>query len=271
MLAKRLLVAGVLLPTGILFLSLGGWAYNLLVTACLGVAAWEFWRMFTRGGYQPDLRLLVGGVIVIALARSTWGFARQDEILAALVVISLGVYIIRYELGSPSAATDFGVTAGGLLYLGWLGSYLISIRQLPNGFEWAILALLAVSAADVGAFFVGSGLGKHPMTARISPHKTWEGYVGGVLAGVLSGLLLAWLISLRIPAIQPVHGLLVGLVVSVLSPLGDFAESLFKRQFDLKDSSHIFPGHGGMMDRLDTLIYASVFSFYLIQVFYRNY
>ncbi len=136
---------------------------------------------------------------------------------------------------SNSSAVDFNITLGGILYLGWLGSYLISLRNLPDGLWWFLLVLPATWFGDGAAYFVGSHFGRHKMSPRVSPKKSWEGYVGGVIGGALFCMLLASLWHLRAPAITPVRGLIVGLVIAGLSPLGDLGESMLKRGFGVKD------------------------------------
>jgi phosphatidate cytidylyltransferase len=131
---------------------------------------------------------------------------------------------------------------------------------------WALTVFPAMACADGGAFFLGGAFGRHPMAARTSPKKTWEGYLGGVLSGTLFAWLFASLWHLAEPSFVPLHGMLVGLAVTSLAPLGDLAESMFKRELNVKDTSKIFPGHGGMMDRIDTLLYVAVIGYYLIRL-----
>lgn len=265
MLTERLLVALAIVPFGVGFALLGGWPYTIAVALVLGVAAWEFQNIFRQGGYQPAVSVLIPGVVLLVLVRGAWGFERLGLVWSLLAIFALGVHTLQFERGIEQAGTNFAITVAGLLYIGWLGSYLVSLRQLPNGLWWALTAIPAIGLADAGAYFIGGRFGRHLMAPRTSPGKTWEGYIGGILVGSLSGLLLAALWHLSEPAILPLHGLIIGLVVTLVSPLGDLGESLFKRQFNLKDASRILPGHGGVMDRIDTWIYAAVVSYYLIQ------
>lgn len=266
MLTKRLIVALIIIPIGVLFIALGGWAFNLLIAAVLGIAAWEFQNMFRQGGYEPAGVALIVGTVILTITRALWGFEHQELILSALILIILGIQTIRFERGSNQAGINFAVTLAGLLYIGWIGSYLISLRMVPNGLWWMLITMPAMSMADAGAFFIGGRLGKHQMAPRTSPKKTWEGYIGGVIVGTLGGWLFAALWHLRAPEILAWHGLLIGFLVTLLSPFGDLAESLFKRQFQIKDSGIIFPGHGGMMDRIDTWLYAGVIGYYIVQL-----
>jgi phosphatidate cytidylyltransferase len=114
--------------------------------------------------------------------------------------------------------------------------------------------------------FIGMGFGKHLMTPRLSPKKTWEGYFGGVLTGILGGIALAALWGRFTPEITLWKGALAGVLLSVLTPLGDLGESMIKRQVGVKDSSHILPGHGGVFDRIDSWLWAAVIGYYMINV-----
>lgn len=272
MLKERVIAAAVLLPIGLAFIYLGSWPFTLFVSLVLGGAAWEFARMFRKGGYQPSTQLLIAGVVALALAR---GFADHGmqmtlgpALLALLVMVSMAVHVIAYQRGQQQAAVDFVIDMGGILYLGWLGSYLISLRLLerPDGMFAILLALPAVWAADSGAYYFGSRFGKHKIAPRVSPGKSWEGYAGGIASGVLAGGLLALLYSQFDPSFTLARGALLGLALAAITPLGDLGESLIKRQFGVKDSSHLIPGHGGLMDRIDSWIWAAAISFYILQL-----
>ena len=152
-------------------------------------------------------------------------------------------HLFDYEKGRDRAATDFAVTTTGIVYLGWIGAYLINLRNLQDGLWWLLIVLPTIWLADMAAYFVGIRFGKHPLSPRLSPKKTWEGYWAGVVFGTLSsvGLVLLWH-SLGGPAVAWWQGAVLGLALSILTTLGDLGESMFKRQAGVKDSSNIFPG-----------------------------
>lgn len=268
MLANRLKVAIVIIPLGVGLIVAGGWIYTIGLAAILGVAAWEYWRMFTGGGYSPCVWILVPGTVLLTVARAVWGFDHSELILSGLAMTAMTVHTILCNKGSKSPASDFSITVSGLIYLGLLGGYLISLRNLPGGMWWMMLAIPAISLGDSGAFFVGRALGRHPLAPAVSPQKTVEGYFGGVLFSILGGGLLAYLWGLRFPAMEIQHGLILGGILGVLTPLGDLGESMLKRQFSIKDTSRIFPGHGGMMDRIDSWVWGAVISYYVIVWFF---
>ncbi len=264
MLAQRLIVTIILVPLGVFIVATGGWVMAVLVMAVLGYGAWEYWRIYTHGGYNPSAPLLIAGVVGLALSRQLFQFTGSDLLLSALILLAMGIQVFRFEKGSNTAAIDFNITLGGILYLGWLGSYLISLRNLPDGLWWFLLVLPAIWFADGSAYFVGSHFGRHKMSPRVSPKKSWEGYIGGLVGGALFCLLLASLWHLRAPEITPIKGLILGLAIAGFSPLGDLGESMLKRGFGVKDSSRLLPGHGGVMDRIDSWLWGTVIGYYLI-------
>lgn len=268
MLVSRLKVAIIIIPIGVVFILLGGPFYLGLVSIMLGISAWEYSDVFLKGGHRPSKWLLVAGVVLLAVARYFWEFIYSDAILAGLILAAMANHTLRCKNGCEHAATDFTVTVGGLMYLGWLGSYLVSLRFIEDGMWWLLLCIPAISLGDAGAYFVGRNFGKHKLAPHVSPLKTVEGYIGGVAATIIGGGLLALLWSTRTPAIGIEQGLILGAVLGVLSPLGDLAESMLKRQFAVKDSGKLLGGHGGMMDRMDTWIWGSVLSYYLIVLFW---
>jgi phosphatidate cytidylyltransferase len=269
-LRTRIIVGLLLLPIGVIATLIGGIPFYALVSVVLSLTAWEYVTMFRAGGYAPAGVLIVLGVLALAAGRVWDDFQSAPVLLSVLVLAALVYHIIAYERGVEKAGTDYGITLAGILYIGWIGAYLISIRKLPAGEWWLLLALPIIWGADVGAYFVGSRLGRHKLSARISPRKTWEGYLGGIVFGVLMGGLLGFLYEhLAAPGSQITltNGLVLGLVLASTSVFGDLGESLFKRQVGLKDSGSLLPGHGGVFDRIDSWLWGGVIGFYMIMTF----
>ena len=256
---QRVAVAIVLLPIGMAAIYYGGIAYILLITLLLGLAAWEYAQLFSAGGHQPSGVLVVLGTLAYSVQQSLNYYFDSpflDDIAwltSILAIISITYHLIQYERGRDQTATDFAITISGILYIGLLGSYLIRLRSLPEGVWWVLIALPAVWFADSGAYFYGRVYGKHKLSPRLSPRKSWEGYIAGIIVSILgtAGFAAMW----TLPAgpgteITALRGAILGVVISIIAPLGDLGQSMVKRQFDIKDSSNLIPGHGGAFDRI---------------------
>ncbi len=266
MLKERLAVTLLLLPLVVWVVADGGWLYLAAVGTVLVLAGIEYALLFRRHGLRPSLPLIVAGIAALSLDRFAWGFAHAPFLLTLLCLGAMVWHLVDFERGAARSGTDFGVTLGGVLYLGWIGAYLISLRRLPSGEWWFLLALPSVWLADSAAYFVGRRFGRHRLSPRLSPKKSWEGFLAGVVCGAAFGAGLGALWSVGAPAgagIGPAAGLIVGAVVSLLSPLGDLGESMIKREIGVKDSGNLLPGHGGALDRLDSWLWAGVLGYYL--------
>jgi len=267
MFLKRAAVTLVLLPVGLAVIAWGGWLYYGLIAIILGIAAYEYVKLFQAGGLQPAGIFVIGATLFLAIQRSFSGFDNAHLSLSLLILLAMAYHLFQYERGSERAGTDFAVTLSGILYIGWLGAYLISLRRLPDGLWWLLTVLPAVWLADTGAYLVGSRFGKHKMTPRLSPKKSWEGYLGGILFSVPVTALLATLWPVWAGpglAVTPIRAALMALVLSVLTILGDLGESMLKRQVGVKDSGNLLPGHGGVFDRIDSWLWAAVIGYYMI-------
>lgn len=247
---------------------MGGLFYLLLVGLILALAGWEFASLFHADGYHTYPALVSSGVVLLTVTRDFWGFDNSGALLSLVLFGSLVFYLRDYERGQNRSASDYSITIAGILYVGWLGAYLISLRALPDGRYWLYTALPAVWLADTGAYLVGKRFGRHRFTHRLSPKKSWEGYFGGIVFSVIGTALLCGLMPTlagdTLQGFTAVNGATLGLVVSVLAPLGDLGESMVKRQVGMKDSGNILPGHGGVFDRIDSWLWAVPLAYYLI-------
>jgi phosphatidate cytidylyltransferase len=266
-LSKRVLTALGLAVIGIPAIIVGGYFYFALIMLFLGVAAWEYGRLFGRMDCKVSEVLLIAGVVVVATARIYFPDLAAT-VLTLFILACMTWHLLEYERGRDRAASDFAATTVGILYLGWIGAYMITLRNLPDGLWWLLTVLPTIWLADMAAFFVGIRFGRHPLSPRLSPKKTWEGYWAGVVFGTLSciGLVILWH-SLGGPSVPWWHGLALGALLSILTTLGDLGESMIKRQAGMKDSSNIFPGHGGVLDRIDSWLWGAALGFLYITWF----
>ncbi len=270
MLKQRVRAAVIFVPLVLILIYFGGWAFNLFIIIILLMAAYEYAGLYKKMGFYPSLAALLFGVLVLALRR--WvSFGRYDSLPYLIVwLVTILIALIAYEKGSREAAVNFAITLAGILYIGWIGGFFITLRALPEGRGWMLTALPSVWLADSGAYFIGKWLGKRQMTPRLSPNKTWAGYIDAVLTGTVSGLLLVllWRAVGFLPAETPLwQGLVMGFALSALTPVGDLLISLLKRTAGVKDTSNLIPGHGGILDRIDTWIWAAMLGYFLVMVF----
>lgn len=271
---KRTLTALVMAAVGLPAIIYGGVFYFLLMGVFLVGGAWEYVRLYRAVQHEPDEFVTVGGVLVLVTARFFFAEA-AIPVFVALILLAMTAHLLAFERGRDQAAHDFGVTVGGIVYLGWIGAYLLDLRNIMSnemGVWWFMLVLPLVWAADTGGYSIGAAYGKHKMAPRLSPKKSWEGYFAGIFTSVLVGTFFAYAFSSMGPQplaglITPLQGGLLGLVIGALAPLGDLGESMFKRQSGTKDSSNIFPGHGGFLDRIDSWIWGAAIGYFLIQYF----
>lgn len=260
----RLLVADIFVPITAFFAIQGGIAFVVFVTVVLGVAAWEFWLIFHKGDYAPSLIVLLVFSTSAVIMRYLWGLQYFEIWLGGLLLVSMFMHILQQQRGNDRAASNLALTVFGALYLGFLGSYAISVRFLEQGLYWVMLVFPIISLADTGAYIFGRLLGKHKILTVVSPKKSWEGYIGGIIVGGLGGWGLAALWHIASAPLLPIHGLILGLAISIVAPFGDFGESMIKRQFNIKDSSNLLPGHGGFFDRIDSSLWSAILGYYLI-------
>ncbi len=182
-------------------------------------------------------------------------------LLTSAIMLSLIWLLLRQQ--KQEAFASWAWTMAGILYIGWLLSYFVALREMVDGRNWVFLALFATFGSDTAAFFIGRTWGKHRLAPNISPSKTWEGAIGGLLGAVIISLLF----TIPSPLSLNLHywqAILLGLTISVFSQLGDLIESLLKRNMGVKDSGRLLPGHGGFLDRLDSVVFAGIVVYYYV-------
>jgi phosphatidate cytidylyltransferase len=258
-LASRALVTAVLLPLVIGLVHLGGWWLFGLALAAGLIALHELYVM------AKDLRPLVLagylGFVVGLLGLQLGGLAW----MLGGTILTLFLVFILYGLSDirTSATTTFGVT---LLGVAWIGAGLglpLLVRDIPDHGFWAVIAILfSVFAADTVAFFVGRTVGRHKMAPAISPGKTWEGFAAGLLAAMAASFLILYRDRDEFLSIPEM--LLLGAAVAVAGVFGDLFESAVKRDLGFKDSGRLLGGHGGMLDRIDALLWAGPAAYFVI-------
>jgi phosphatidate cytidylyltransferase len=232
---------------------IGGVWFTLFVFGIMLVTTYELWRLCIAAGYKPSLAVAVVTAIV-AFAGIRWpSLPILVPAMSIALLATLGVQLARTE---QRRFGDWAVSFAGGLYIGWTCGFIAELRELENGAWWLVLTLVAVWLADSGAYVFGRMFGRHKLAPKISPGKTWEGYVGGAFTALVGGAILGSLSPLGW-----VSGLITGALIGVFSVMGDLIESLIKREARAKDSGNLIPGHGGVFDRIDSLLWAAVITF----------
>jgi phosphatidate cytidylyltransferase len=236
----------------------GGDLFFVLVALVLGLATFEFVQLMARDDFRPAMLFSWGFMgIGLFVARDPGGSWLRPA-MAGLLGGALVWQLFQPERAAPTA--DWALTVVGGLYIGWMGGHLVALRNVPDGIRWLLLPLIITWSADTGAYLIGSQRGKRKLAPRISPGKTIEGTIGGWLTGIVAGGLLAELLRLGI-----VHGLALGALIGIASPLADLSISMIKRQVGAKDSGRLIPGHGGVLDRIDSVLFTVVIGYYYVQ------
>ncbi|MBK0420060.1 phosphatidate cytidylyltransferase [Leucobacter sp. CSA1] len=233
--------------------------FVLLVAAIVSVALVELASAFRISGRRvPRVGVVLGGLVIVAGAyfRGAEGMLLGLFAASALLTLWRLVEGLVPSWGVPLGTLIRDVFSGlfSLVYVGFLASFAVLLVQAPRGEWWVFALVLVVVSVDVGAYAAGVTLGKHKMTPRISPNKTWEGFGGAALVAVLAGVAVS-LLALQQPWWV---GVLLGVVVLLTATGGDLTESLIKRNLGVKDMSSWIPGHGGFLDRLDSLLPSAV-------------
>jgi phosphatidate cytidylyltransferase len=226
----------------------------IILLLAVGVC-WEYFRLARLAGYTPVPAPAY--VTSVALVLAAFFQVEATWLLAMLLLFTTPLWMNPTQSPVRSTFANWGISIGGFVYAGGLLHHFILLRQMENGFGLGLIAILGTWVADSGAYLVGKNFGRRPFAAHISPKKTWEGAVGGVLSGLLAILALGRLFQLPIA-----HSAALGLVVPLVAIAGDLTESLIKRSANVKDASHMIPGHGGIMDRIDSLMFSVAATYY---------
>jgi phosphatidate cytidylyltransferase len=260
-LALRVGSAILLVPVLLLASWHGGLAFAAVCAVAAAVSAAELAGMFARLGGGDAFGIAVAGLIPLApwWVHAHGGGAYPEWMGVALAVAAM--LLLGASLFRDGALADVPVrvsaAALGWLYCGFLVAAVVAIR-MRFGFGWVVLAFAVTWLNDTFAYFAGRFLGKHPMLPRVSPKKTWEGFAGGMIGSVVA----AWVVLAVFPdgwlaGLTAAGCVVLGLVAAVVGPIGDLAESMLKRAAGVKDSGRLIPGHGGLLDRIDALLFVA--------------
>jgi phosphatidate cytidylyltransferase len=229
----------------------GGPLYSALITCTAVISAYEYDSLMRQGGYRPQR---LWGLVFVLLLLSDAAFPGNNIIHSGLplfVMLTLSVPLRQVDLNG--ALLNWALTLSGALYVGVLLSQFIVLRGLELGLPLSAMAAFVTWMTDSGAFIIGTRYGRRRLAPRISPKKSWEGAIGGGLLGTVVGVV--WGV-VTMPSLPIYHLVALSLLIVVGGMIGDLAESLIKRQVGAKDAGGIIPGHGGVLDRIDSMMFA---------------
>lgn len=260
---KSAVATGIATATvALLAFSGGRFTAALFIALLVGLGTAEFYAAVHKCGYRPATLLGICGSSGLVVAAYFRGDAAFPLVTMIVVVYSLLWYLIGVARARPTV--NVAMTLLGYAYVGMLGGFAGLILQYPNGVGVVIGFTLCIVAYDVAGLFVGSTYGHARLAPTISPNKTVEGLAGGMAASVAAGGILG-VVGGGMAPWDGGSGLLLGVVIAVVAPLGDLCESMIKRDFGMKDLGHLLPGHGGVMDRFDAIFFAAPAAYYLIR------
>lgn len=248
MLAQRVASAAVGVPVIFVLILAGGHWYAAAVAAALAVAAFEF--QHARFGWTHPVSALAAAFVAAMAGAAHAGGAWVLWIALLAAVTTLVALLPGFR--AETYLRDWLWTIGAITYAGLLGSTFVLLRDFHNGRDWVYLALFSTFAVDTAAYFTGRAIGRHRLAPRISPKKTVEGFAGGYAGGIAAAVLLNYYLGLRI---EPWQIAVLAALLPAAATLGDLAESAIKRSMHIKDASELIPGHGGVMDRIDSLLF----------------
>ena len=267
---KRVLTALVLLPLFIIVVILPNpWYFTAFVAAAAVLAAIEYFRIAEASGFvvewAPGMALTLGFV-----ASAVWPADLKQEWLVALGLFLLLATSLRKGVDLSKSLGSAAATLFGTFYVGFLLSYLVALKSTGEnpeaGKDLIFLVAVVTWAGDTTAYYGGRAFGKHLLAPAVSPKKTWEGAAANVAGSLVAAVIAAFTF---IHKIQWTHALVLGLALSVVGQVGDLCESVLKRGANVKDSSALLPGHGGVLDRLDSILFNAPLVYYYHLLFLR--
>jgi len=258
----RILSGSIFIAIVLAALYIGTYGVYVLAIALAGLALWEFRGLSDAMGSRAPSWLLfpLGAFFVFS------GTVLKQVDLAVVLWLALvgGLAAFLVVPGRRQGLGRWAMGVAGALYIGMpFNYYLLLYTSQPHGLIWTAFTIFAVIASDAAALLVGSRLGKHPFFASISPNKTLEGAIAGVVAAVVVMLVGVTVVL----GISPLHAIVIGFLVGTTAELGDLVESQMKRIAEVKDSSHLIPGHGGVLDRLDSILFPPILVYFYVTMF----
>ncbi len=236
--------------------------FFFFIASLVIIGQYEFYKFYYKTfSIFPLLGLLFGVMALFSFYADGYVYEIKGAVLTAVVILCLSCFIF-FRANIYDSVSAVSVIVFGVLYVAWPLAHLIPLRGLPNGHNLVFFILVITWGVDTGAYYTGKNLGRHKLSPNISPGKTVEGAAGGVISCILLALFARWLF---LPELSLNNTLLMGIVFGVVSQIGDLSESMLKRGAGVKDSGSLLPAHGGLLDRVDSVIFTlPLFYYYVI-------
>ena len=272
-LLTRVVIAFIFGPIILYITLLGKLPFLILVEILIILGLWEFSYLAQLKNFRILKWILLPLGILMGISVYLWGEKALIFFLLGVMYLTALVFVIKGRTQGTTA--DLSLSLFALFYVAGLFSFLILLREMPlqlaldykTGGLWIVYLLICIWSCDTFAYFIGAPLGKHKLSPSVSPKKTVEGFVGGIL-GAVAAAFFSYYVFFKSTGLN--HLLVVSIFVSLIGQIGDLTESLFKRDAKIKDISHIIPGHGGILDRFDSLLFVSPIVYYYLKfVVYR--
>ena len=272
--ALPILILSIILPYFLPQYPQANWLFVIIAAAALVAGLFEFYTLTKKLELKADASIAYLGAAAFFVAFLFDAPSKSPDLLLLTIALFLiGVFItqtFRFQKDFSKMLTGIGVTITGVLYIVFLGGFLVSIRvgfETFPGLSTKLLGFffLVIMGSDVGAYYVGKNLGKHKLAPTISPNKTWEGFVGGILLAIGFAALSTFLFFRELPFQISIP---LAIVMSLVGVGGDLAESAIKRGAGAKDAANILPGHGGLLDRLDSLLFNAPILYYFARFYF---
>lgn len=248
-------------PLALYLIYLGGWFYFLPLVFVIALATIEYSKMLANLGWRLPVAILLPAVL-LQLAAAQWPQLALTAPAMALSLLVISLYALwRFEQNDGGTiSAEWAAMVAGVLILGWMGGHFFSLRGVAqNGAAWTALAMVTTWVADSAAYLFGTRFGRRKLAPRLSPHKTQEGYFSGIVVGTIIAVTLAYFLELPLSV-----ALIMALLLTIVSTGGDLAISLLKREAGVKDSGRMLPGHGGALDRIDSLLWSVTIAYYVV-------
>ena len=250
--------------TGVVTFCFPNWTFALLASALIGAGLFEFFGLAEKKGFvvYRYIGTFIGMCVPLIVYFQMGGEGYFTSEPFFIVMACLFIFVLQFTKRDVSHALgSIAVTLFGLLYIAWFFSFFIKLKFLPNGALLVAFLILITKMGDVGAYLIGNEFGRHSLIPRISPNKTIEGTIGGLVFSIASAVAS----RSYLPAFSYVHLTVLGALLGILAQMGDLAESLLKRDCGSKDAGANLPGFGGVLDLIDSLLFtAPIFYFYIV-------